>query len=78
MDHSRETHVRRGQKQIYNAKAGDHAIDVTTGFLIGRMLFGDAVHSPALRIDLLGLDLEPELLLQCPGDGTAHRVRLPL
>jgi len=42
--------------------------------LIGWVLFGDAVHSTGCRIDLLGLDLESELLLLRDGKGTAHRV----
>src|SRR3954454_24414382 len=42
------------------------------------MLFGDAVRASAFGIDLLGLDLESELLLQGPSNGTAHRVWLPL
>jgi len=42
-----------------------------------RILLADAVNSSALTF-LLGLDFESELLLQCPGDGSAHRVHLPL
>src|SRR5215471_7761402 len=38
---------------------------------------GDPIDTPA-PVDLLGVYVEAELLLQCPGYGAAHRVRLPL
>jgi hypothetical protein len=55
-----------GNNKPPNGKAGDHAIDVTTGLPIGRMLFGDPVHARPLRIDLSDSTLSPSFFFSAP------------